>query len=373
MKQRIKYIITTIIVIVVVVSSLTLPSSAAELKEYNIDAVTSFFRRYDGVNTNVTPLPTVSQSPTDNAIQITTEDFASVYDYSRFINFSYQETVTGVAERVAPYFQMYVVPTEFNNLQDKSGINYFEFNYGCIVGSGVASDSSLPFTPILFSINGEITNRITVTYNVSSPTVGSVTNASLSSSWSYRQVNCQVLFDEDFQFNNNDVLGITLRSRSIYVETPTSPAQPATVYYSLGISPLKVGYKTTDEYLAGISSSVNNIESTLMDISDSLSVGLTTEQQQAVDGLNAKIEDYHSKEETVNNDVSGYVDTYNSNPITFENSDFDIVLQNNYNNVFSDDGFLGFWNVLWYNPFVIAAMALVLVFATASYIIYGLR
>lgn len=372
MKQIFKYIITTITIIGVIAFSL-LTISAAELKEYDITSVNSFSRRYGGVNTPISTLPLVSDTPYTSGIFISSANFAEQYNYTKYINFQYTETVSGVSQANAPYFSIFVSPSEFNSIPDKSGINYIEFNFGCIMYSGTNTDSSLPFSPVLLRVNSEYPSQVSYSYNFSSPISGSVSSGENTTNWSYRSVNCKIILDDSFRFQNDDVISLTLRSTSIRINAPNGTDTPAPVNYSLGISPITVGFMSTDEYIASISSSVSNIENTIVGISEGLSKTFTPEQEAIINKFNTTIDVYRQEEIQIETDISGIIDQYNSNSINLDISGAGVVLDNNLGIVFADGGFLGFWEILWNNPYVIAAMLLVVVFAISGWIIYGVR
>lgn len=374
MKQRILHIITTFVAVGLAVTSLFVPALAEDeaqlyVEYFPIDSATMVI---NGDSLNVKQL-LISDTKiiTYGSVQVAS-------DYDQYIG---AKDING--NLIYPIYN----PDDINlyglilnygddwDRFDKSNVNYISLRFGIIVPSGWSVDS-VPGQFFDITRNGiSLADRYTLHTTFSNPIKAQVNGIGFGY---YREVVCNVLFDNDLHFNSDDVIGFNLPACPIVPFYNESSGSYVGMYYNNGFDNLEVGYITTNQYLDKIVADIGKIQdtlddtnNTLLDISDKLNEELTDDQQDTINIITGKVDEAESKGEYVEDNINDLASVADENAYDFEADDLQTIVDDNIQPVLDDEGFALFTEELFGNIWVYTSIPLVLFFVFIRYVVYG--
>lgn len=372
MKQRILHIITTIVTVVVVVTSLSLPAAASDVfvEYFPIDSATMVVNG-DTINPYDLEISDSRYITTGSVVVSGTYDqYLGARSTSGIIILTYDETKANI----------YGINLDYGDNWDKfdkSNINYIQLRFGIIVPQGWNTDSVSDHFLTIARNGSSLAHRYTISTVFSSPISAVVGTSSFGY---YREVICDVLFDDDLQFNQDDIITFGLPYCPIVPFVNSSTGNYVGMYYNNGFDNLAVGYVSTNQYLEQISVGIGEINDNidegneiLLDISDKLNEELTDDQQALVDEITGKIEESESKGDYVEDNINDLASIADENAYSFVPDELQTIIDDNIQPVLDDEGFALFTEELYENIWIMISIPLVLFFVLLRYVIYGVH
>lgn len=228
----------------------------------------------------------------------------------------------------------------------------------------------------------EITEGYTIAYTLSDVIE---THSDAGQYMKYRRLNIRVYFDKPYLY---DSLKVDLFFKT-YIPPTGAPTR-----YLIGCNNLKFEKLSAEDFASETASGINNLNNkvdqtnaqlgvigdSMDDIKNLLSVGMDEETaQKIVEGKSElaensiKLETNREYIEDVDQELEGFFQTYEDIEYDLFGDSYMNYVDEYVDPVFESQGFLGFWNGLFSDPFVMGMIIVSLTFCAVGFAMYGVR